>query len=119
MMQGFASCSNDESVKLWALDGTHLLDYRGHTAFVFAIDALETGEIISAGDDCTIKVWDGGECKQTIQMPRTVWSLTHNKFGDIIAGCEDKSFKTFTRDQNRRDQGSDYAQFNEDCKSGA
>jgi phospholipase A-2-activating protein len=39
-MQGFASCSNDESVKLWALDGTHLLDYRGHTAFVFAIDAL-------------------------------------------------------------------------------
>lgn len=62
-MQGFASCSNDETVKLWCLDGTHLMDYKGHTAFVFAIDSLDSGEIISAGDDCTVKVWDGGECR--------------------------------------------------------
>jgi len=65
-MQGFASCSNDETVKLWCLDGTHLMDYKGHTGFVFALDSLDSGEIISAGDDCCVKIWDAGECKQTI-----------------------------------------------------
>lgn len=42
------------------------MDYKGHTGFVFAIDSLDSGEIISAGDDCCVKVWDAGECKQTI-----------------------------------------------------
>lgn len=62
-MQGFASCSNDQIVKLWALDGTHLIDYTGHSSFIFAIDALPSGEIVSGGEDCCIKIWDGGECK--------------------------------------------------------
>lgn len=118
-MHGFASCSNDETVKLWSLDGTHLLDYRGHTGFVFAINTLETGEIVSAGDDCTVKVWDGGDCKQTIQMPRTVWSVAHNKKGDLLVGCEDKSIKTFTRDYKRKDDGKDFEKYQEDCKKGA
>ena len=97
-LNAFASCSNDEVVKLWSLDGTHLMDYKGHSGFVFAIDTLASGEIVSAGDDCTVKIWDAGVCKQTIQMPRTIWSVTHNKKGDIIVGCEDKSIRTFTRD---------------------
>lgn len=84
------------------------MDYKGHTGFVFAIDTLETGEIISAGDDCTVKVWNYGECVQSIQLPRTIWSVSHNKMGDIIVGCEDKSIKTFTRDYNRRDEGKDF-----------
>lgn len=29
-LHAFASCSNDETVKLWALDGTPLLDMKGH-----------------------------------------------------------------------------------------
>jgi phospholipase A-2-activating protein len=62
-MHGFASCSNDEVVKLWSLDGTNLLEYRGHSGFVFAIDTLESGEIVTGGDDCTVRVWDHGECK--------------------------------------------------------
>ena len=62
-MNAFASCSNDEIVKLWSLDGTHLLDYKGHTGFIFAIDSLDTGEIVSASDDCTVKIWDASVCK--------------------------------------------------------
>lgn len=62
-LNAFASCSNDEVVKLWSLDGTHLLDYKGHTGFVFAIDTLPSGEIVSAGDDCTVKIWDASVCK--------------------------------------------------------
>jgi len=30
-------------------------------------------------------------------MPRTIWSLTHNKLGDILVGTEDKNIRTFTR----------------------
>jgi len=101
MLNGFASCSNDEIVKVWSMDGTHMMDYKGHSGFVFAIDTLETGEIVSGGDDCTVRLWKDGECKQAIQLPRTVWGLTHNKFGDLIVGCEDKSIRTFTRDTNR------------------
>lgn len=118
-LNAFASCSNDETVKLWSLDGTHLMDFRGHQGFVFAVDCLETGEIVSGGDDCTVRVWKDGACKQTVQMPRTVWTVTHNKFGDLIVGCEDKTIRTFTRDHSRRDDGPDLVQYQEDCKSGA
>lgn len=42
------------------------MNLEGHTGFVFAIDVLETGEIVSGGDDCTVKIWHDGTCKQTI-----------------------------------------------------
>ena len=77
-MNGFASISNDEMVKLWSLDGTHMMDFKGHNGFIFAIDCLETGEIVTGGDDCTVKLWADGKCKQTIQLPKTVWSVTHD-----------------------------------------
>jgi phospholipase A-2-activating protein len=32
---GVLTCSNDETVKLWAFDGTEILCNRGHTSFVF------------------------------------------------------------------------------------
>lgn len=89
------------------MDGSLLMQMEGHGGFIFAIDVLETGEIVSGGDDCTVKIWHEGTCKQTIQMPRTVWSITHNRFGDLIVGCEDKSIRTFTRDEARKETGKD------------
>ena len=63
-VNGFVSCSNDKTVKLWQLDGTWLLDYKGHTKSVSCVSTLETGEIVSVGDDLAIKVWDEGtDCK--------------------------------------------------------
>jgi hypothetical protein len=38
------------------------MDYKGHTGFIFAIDTLESGEIVTGGDDCTVKIWDAGVC---------------------------------------------------------
>ncbi len=52
-------------------------------------------------------------------MPKTIWSVTHNKLGDLIVGCEDKSIRTFTRDLLRREEGPDFAQYQEECKKGA
>ena len=37
---GFASCSNDEMVKLWSLDGTPLRTFSGHSGFVFSLTCL-------------------------------------------------------------------------------
>jgi phospholipase A-2-activating protein len=102
-LNGFASCSNDEVVKLWSMDGTHLMDFKGHNGFVFAIDCLETGEIVTGGDDCTVKIWENGACKQTIQLPKTVWSVTHNRHNDILVACENKKVYVFTRDIERFD----------------
>lgn len=73
---GFASCSNDETVKLWSLDGNLLQTFNGHNGFVFSVITLVTGEIVSGGDDCTVKIWTAdGRCKQTIMLPRTVWAI--------------------------------------------
>lgn len=120
LLNGFASISNDETVKLWSMDGTHMMDFKGHNGFIFAIDCLETGEIVTGGDDCTVKLWADGKCKQTIQLPKTVWSVTHNQHGDIIVGCEDKKIRVFTRDPARQDlQGEDFKTYEEECKTAA
>ena len=55
---GFASCSNDNLVKLWSLDGNLLKTFKGHFGFVFDVKTLPTGEIITGGDDCTVRVWN-------------------------------------------------------------
>ena len=67
-INAFASGSNDNLVKLWSMAGTHLADFKGHTGFVFSVDCLESGELVSASDDCTVRVWkaDTAECLQTV-----------------------------------------------------
>jgi phospholipase A-2-activating protein len=59
---GFASCSNDETVKIWTLDGQNLQTLKGHTGFVFSLARLESGELLSSSDDTTVRVWKDGEC---------------------------------------------------------
>ena len=62
---GFASCSNDETVKMWSTDGNLLHTLRGHMGFIFTVYTLLTGEIASGGDDCTVRIWNtnDGSCK--------------------------------------------------------
>lgn len=49
-------------------------------------------------------------------MPRTVWSITHNRLGDLLVGCEDKSVRIFTRDDTRKETGKDFEAYQEACK---
>ena len=115
---GFASCSNDETVKLWTIDGAPLQTFKGHNGFVFAISTLVTGEIVSGGDDCTVKVWSSdGSCKQTIQLPRTVWTMTQNAMGDLLIGTEDYKIRSFTRDPARVNQGEELKEFEAELKT--
>ena len=118
---GFATISNDESAKIWTMDGTLLHTLMGHTGFIFAIDYLPTGELVTGGDDCTVRLWNpmDGSAGQMFQLPRTVWSITHNALGDLIVACEDKSIRTFTRDAARAAAGAELQQYQSDCKEGA
>ena len=45
--------------------------------------------------------------------------MTHNKLGDIIAGCEDKTIRVFTRDPFRVDDGEEFKKYEEACKNNA
>jgi len=115
---GFASCSNDETVKLWSIEGAPLHTFSGHQGFVFAVTTLATGEIVSGGDDNTVKIWKtDGTCSQTICIPRTIWALTQNSIGDLIIGSEDYKIRTFTRDPARVNKGEELKEFEEELKS--
>jgi len=60
---GFATCSNDEMVKVWTLEGDEIHTMQGHTTYIFAICALATGEIVTGGDDCHLRVWNPADGK--------------------------------------------------------
>lgn len=114
---GFVSCSNDETVKLWTIDGSNLGEMRGHNGFVFSVSVLDSGEIFSGSDDKTVKIWRDGKCVQTIDHPRTVWSVRKNHLGDIITGGEDYKIRTFTRDYSRREEGPALKEYQDDCNA--
>jgi phospholipase A-2-activating protein len=57
---GFATCSNDQKVKLWTIDGQNIGEFSGHTSLVFSLICLDSGEIVSAAEDCTVRVWRDG-----------------------------------------------------------
>ena len=78
---------------------------------------MDSGEIISAGDDCTVRVWRDASCVQIIDHPRTIWSLAKNHLGDIITGGEDYKIRTFTRDYARRDDGDAFKEYEAECKT--
>jgi phospholipase A-2-activating protein len=67
------------------------------------VSVLCTGEIISGGEDRTVKVWNTkGECLQTIAMPfNSVWVVKALKNGDFAVGGSDSVLRVFSRDKNR------------------
>lgn len=56
---GFASCSNDSSLRLWTLDGQLIGELYGHTLFAYSVACLPNGDIISSGEDRTARIWRG------------------------------------------------------------
>ncbi|QRV87354.1 ubiquitin homeostasis protein lub1 [Ceratobasidium sp. AG-Ba] len=100
---GFASCSNDSTVRLWTLGGDALHQFDGHTSFVYSLAAVpETGSLVSSGEDRTVRVWEDGELVQTITHPAiSVWAVAAMPNGDIITGCSDGVVRVFSRSESR------------------
>jgi len=48
------------SLRIWDMDGNCLNELYGHTAFVYCVKYNPlTDEIISCGEDRTVKIWKG------------------------------------------------------------
>lgn len=55
---GFATCSNDEMVKVWTHEGDLIHTLQGHSSYIFAMCSLASGEIVTGGDDCHVRIWN-------------------------------------------------------------
>ncbi|KYK58820.1 phospholipase A-2-activating protein [Drechmeria coniospora] len=94
-----ASAHNDGTLRLWKLNGQQVAELHGHDSFVYCLATLPSGEIVSSGEDRTVRVWRGQECIQTIVHPAiSVWAVAVNaETGDIVTGASDGVARVFTR----------------------
>ncbi|KAK6368020.1 uncharacterized protein PV06_09259 [Exophiala oligosperma] len=98
----FASASNDGVIRLWTLKGDLIAELFGHEAFIYSLAVLPSGEIVSSGEDRSVRIWQGTECVQVIRIPAiSVWSVSVCPNGDIIVGSSDKLARIFSRDPSR------------------
>ncbi|SPO26787.1 related to DOA1 - involved in ubiquitin-dependent proteolysis [Ustilago trichophora] len=108
--ESFASCGNDGNIHLYSLheassSGSKPIQpvqvLSGHTSFVYSLDTIPggKGELVSSGEDRSVRVWRDGALVQTITLPAiSVWSVSVLPNGDIVAGSSDAAARVFTRD---------------------
>ena len=46
-------------IRVWTLGGDAVYTLSGHTSFVYSLSVLPNGDIVSAGEDRTVRVWQG------------------------------------------------------------
>lgn len=56
-------------IRVWTLGGDLVYTLSGHTSFVYSLSVLSSGDIISAGEDRTVRVWKGAYCD--FPLPQT------------------------------------------------
>jgi phospholipase A-2-activating protein len=115
----FASAGNDTMIRLWAVSGRQVGQLQGHESFIYSLASLPTGEIISSGEDRTVRVWKGYECVQTITLPAiSVWAVAAcAENGDIVAGASDRIVRVFSRSSERHADAETIQKFEESIKS--
>ncbi|CDO73615.1 hypothetical protein BN946_scf185014.g85 [Trametes cinnabarina] len=133
----FLTGSADNTIKLWK-QHKNVRTYPGHTQAVrglalitdigFAscsndsISVLPNGDIVSGGEDRTVRIWRGqlslplfpaghiltslpnteGECAQTLVHPGiSVWTVSTMPNGDIVTGCSDGVVRVFSTEEQR------------------
>jgi phospholipase A-2-activating protein len=97
-----ATAGNDKSIRLWTIQGKLVGELIGHENFVYSLTSLTSGELVSCGEDRTVKIWKGLECVQTIPHPAiSVWCVATSPTGDIATGTSDNVVRIFTRDPKR------------------
>ncbi|KAI9828221.1 MAG: hypothetical protein M1819_004585 [Sarea resinae] len=115
----FASAGNDGIIRLWTLEGRQVGQLVGHESFIYSLASLPTGELVSSGEDRTVRIWRGDQCIQTITHPAiSVWSVSVNPTnGDLVSGASDRIVRVFTRSQDRLADAAVIAAFEDSVKS--
>lgn len=115
----FASASNDGAIRLWTLSGRQVGELQGHESFIYSLASLPNGDLLSSGEDRTVRVWRGFQCIQTITHPAiSVWSVAVcRETGDIVTGASDKIARVFTRSKDRQAEPQVIRHFEDSVKS--
>ena len=115
----FASAGNDGIIRLWKLSGKQAEELYGHESFIYSLSSLPTGELVSSGEDRTVRIWKGNECVQTITHPAiSVWEVSVcSENGDFVTGASDRIVRVFTREKERRAVPEAIEAFEESVKS--
>ena len=115
----FASAGNDGVIRLWKLDGRQVGELVGHENFIYSLVSLPTGELVSSGEDRTVRIWRGDQCIQTITHPAiSVWGVAAcSDNGDIVSGASDRKVRVFSRDSSRQAQPDAIQGFEDSVKS--
>ncbi|KAL8954126.1 MAG: hypothetical protein Q9222_000008 [Ikaeria aurantiellina] len=100
----FASAGNDGIIRLWKLNGKQVGELHGHESFIYSLASFPSGEIVSSGEDRTVRIWNDGSCIQTITHPAiSVWTIAVcSENGDIVSGASDKKVRVFSRIKERQ-----------------
>ena len=97
---GFASSSNDGTVRLRDNDGT-TISVLGDmdNSFVMGVACIpKTNEIVSVTDDGVLKVWgQDGTVVQEIFHPSSMWGVLVMENGDVVTAGSDKTARIFSR----------------------
>jgi len=74
----------------------------GHSAFVYSLSLLPSGELLSGGEDQSVRVWKNGEQNQVLTQPCiSVWAVLGLSNGDLVAAGSDGYIRVFSRDPKR------------------
>jgi phospholipase A-2-activating protein len=93
-----ASASNDGVIRLWKVTGQQVGELHGHDSYIYSLAVLPSGEIVSSGEDRTVRIWKDNQCIQTITHPAiSVWTVASNAEGDIASGSSDGAVRVFSR----------------------
>ncbi|EKM82501.1 hypothetical protein AGABI1DRAFT_34287 [Agaricus bisporus var. burnettii JB137-S8] len=89
-------------IRVWTLEGDSVYSMSGHTSFVYSLSLLPNGDIVSAGEDRSVRIWEGDECAQVIIHPAiSVWAVSVMPNGDIASGCSDGVVRIFSASEER------------------
>ncbi|CCE85771.1 Piso0_005399 [Millerozyma farinosa CBS 7064] len=110
----FVSCSNDGTIRIWDLDNGRLLStLSGHESFVYDVAVAPNGDLISSGEDRTVRVWRNGTIAQVITLPCiSLWSVSVMSNGDIVVGGSDNSIRIFSAEPERSATEAEIEEFN-------